>query len=102
MQNITITLDELKMFIASKHNPELATKPGMVWQVWEDGELTLQKSGDLLWQRSLHSIQSGIVSNIPTSVMPIQESKHGYAFIENEEVGKAIREKMLEFIKQLI
>ncbi len=31
----------------------------MVWQVWQDGEVTLQKCGELLWQRNLHMIYPG-------------------------------------------
>ena len=31
----------------------------MVYQVWEDGEITLQKGGELLWQRNLHCIAMG-------------------------------------------
>lgn len=96
------TLKDIQSLIASYHNPELATKPGMVWQVWEDGELTLQKSGELLWQRNLHCIAPGIVSCIPKEIMPVQESKHGYAFIANEQVGKTIRQAMLDFANQLV
>jgi hypothetical protein len=29
---------------------------GHVYQVWHDGEITIQKAGSLLWQRSLHTI----------------------------------------------
>ena len=35
-------------------NPELENRAGMLAQLWDDGELTLQKSGDLLWQRTVH------------------------------------------------
>jgi hypothetical protein len=96
-----MTSTELKALIESKHRPDLALRPGMVWQVWEDGELTLQKSGELLWQRNLHCIAPGIVQ-LNKSLMPVQEREHGYAFIENEEVGKEIRKAMLDFVAQMI
>lgn len=96
-------LSELVAFIASKHKPELSHKPGMVWQIWEDGELTLQKSGELLWQRSLHCIKGGLInSSHLKGKMPVNEKEHGYAFIESEAVGEEIRAKMVEFVKQLV
>lgn len=36
-----------------------AKNDGMVYQVFEDGEITLQKGGSLLWQRNLHCISMG-------------------------------------------
>lgn len=39
-------------------NPALAKESGHVYQLWQDGEITLQKSGDLLWQRNLHTMVS--------------------------------------------
>lgn len=102
--NIENTI-QLKEFIASHHKPELAKQPGMVWQVWEDGELTLQKSGPLLWQRNLHMIKSGICNAFTAEeIMPqmMENSTHGYAFIESEEVGVEIRKAMLELAKKLV
>lgn len=46
----------LQELINFHSHPEMAYQTGMVYQVWEDGEITLQKSGDLLWERSLHCI----------------------------------------------
>lgn len=95
-----MSIQELKALIASKHHPELATQPGMVWQVWEDGELTLQKSGELLWQRNLHCIVPGIPSlPFDKTLMPVQETTHGYAFIGSEEEGNIIRRAMMETAK---
>lgn len=67
--------------IAAKHNPELAKQPGHVYQVWEDGEITLQKCGDLLWQRSLHSIYPGDPTRaVDPALFPMRHGPHGYAF----------------------
>ena len=96
------TYDELKAFIASKHNPELAFQPGMVWQVWEDGELTLQKRGELLNQRNLHCIRSGLIVNFGKELMPVQETNHGFAYIDGEETGTAIREAMVKVAKAML
>lgn len=84
-----MTTEELRLFIAARNNPELAKPPGMVYQIWEDGEITLQKSGYLLWQRSLHSIQyppKGPYKQFTKEIMPIQEEKHGYAFITKDNI----------------
>lgn len=40
-------------------DPSVANEDGMACQVWNDGEITLQKSGSLLWQRTLHQMQPG-------------------------------------------
>ena len=92
------TLEELKQFIASHHKPELALQPGMVWQIWEDGELTLQKSGELLWCRNLHCIKSGFNPLFPKDLMPVIHNSHSYAFIESELIGEAIRREMQDYV----
>lgn len=61
------------------HQPELAKRPGHVYQIWEDGEITSQKGGDLLWERTLHSLVSGIFGlSLP---MPVQFHSHSFAFV---------------------
>lgn len=97
-----MTIIELKAFIASKHKPELALLPGMVKQVWEDGEITCQKSGDLLWQRTLHSFQPGIrIEGLqwPVDLCPVKDSEtHSYAFIADEDevpIREAFKETAL-------
>jgi hypothetical protein len=44
--------------IASYHSPD-AWKDRMVYSVWEDGEITQEKGGELFGQRKLHTIASG-------------------------------------------
>ena len=83
-----ITTNDLRAFVLERHKPE-AQKPGLVWQIWEDGELTLR-------------IAPAIVAGIPLDVMPVLGSNHSFAFIENEQVGKEIREKMLEWARQMV
>ena len=54
-----MTSVELQSLITQHSKPELAQRVGHVYQVWQDGEVTLQKSGDLLWRRNLHMIWPG-------------------------------------------
>lgn len=48
------------------HEPE-AINNAMVYEVWNDGEITLTKGGDLYRQRSLHSI----CAPIATGLLPV-------------------------------
>lgn len=54
-----MTSAELQILIQQHNAPDLAEQDGMVYQVWHDGEITLQKSGALLWSRNLHTIYPG-------------------------------------------
>jgi len=84
-----MTVEEL---VTANHDQALEQKDGHVCQIWEDGEITLQKSGDLLWQRNLHSIIPGKTGlNIP---MPIKIENHSYACVTSVEVAHQIRALM--------
>lgn len=87
----------LQELIAQHHDPKLAEVDGMVYQVWEDGEVTLQKCGDLLWQRSLHRIKMGDPSKaVDPKLFPCQSNGHGYAFV-TQGGADAIRNHILNF-----
>lgn len=93
-----MTIEEIKLLIASKHNPNLATKPGMVHQIWEDGEHTGQKFGEPLWMRALHMFQSGVEGyNWPFDLCPAHETKHSYAFVSDED-AKMLHKVMEDFV----
>ncbi len=93
MENKTMTLEELYKLIEVAHNPDLAKEDDMVYQIWEDCEITLQKSGRLLWQRSLHTIVPGIPSlNV---LMPVVFKEHSYAFVTKED-AKTIRAEIVK------
>lgn len=83
-----ITYQALKELIAEHNNPELAKRPGMVRQIWQDGEITCQKSGELLWHRNLHCFVPGQYK-FPAELMPIRDSNpaQGYAFITEASQG---------------
>lgn len=96
-----MTLIELKTLIAERHNPELAKNPGMVHQIWQDGEHTCQKSGDLLWQRTLHCFEYACIPSLPLEIMPVQDSKNSYCFCTDEH-AKEIRKAMIDYWKSTV
>ena len=52
--------DKIKSEVIGAHNPALSQIDGKhVFQLWSDGEITKQKGGSLLNQRSLHSFNPG-------------------------------------------
>jgi len=81
------------------HEPKLADGPDMVHQIWEDGEITCQKSGELLWQRGLHQLRPAL-SNIKADAkdMPEQYNEHGYAFVTDDNAND-LREMLEDIIK---
>lgn len=74
-------------------NPELEKQAGMLAQLWDDGEVTLQKSGDLLWQRTLHTTH-GAIPNCMWSHMPHSYGDFGYAAMECSD-AQAVRWVMM-------
>jgi hypothetical protein len=69
------------------NKPELAEQTGMVYQVWEDGEITLQKSGSLLWQRSLHCIKYGTPDKKVELLYPDKHG-HSYLFVTEQDANR--------------
>jgi hypothetical protein len=80
----------IQRLVALHHKPELLQKPGMVCQLWEDGEVTLQKSGELLWQRNLHCIAPGHPVHRVVQ-MPMPYGSHSFAVIESTELAEQLR-----------
>ena len=64
-QEINDVLENIKKMFLEYSNPELAKLEGHVYQVFNDGEITLQKSGSLLGQRSMNIIENGLTITIP-------------------------------------
>lgn len=57
------------------HNPEARHNP-MVYSVWEDGEITLEKGGELFGLRTLHCTTPGSQtyrSNPDAPTLPIEQ-----------------------------
>lgn len=96
---------ELKAFIQSASNDELAAMPGHVTQVWHDGEITIQKSGDLLGQRTLHTVRPGLecekLSMPPGDFQHQNQSGNGFIYCTPEDAA-TIRDAIFERAKLLI
>jgi hypothetical protein len=61
-----MTNEEKMAALLALHNPA-AQQQGMVYEVWEDGEVTLTKGGDLYGQRSVHMVEPGN----PAAALPV-------------------------------
>ena len=85
-----MTLQELINFHS---HPELSEQTGSVYQVWDDGEITLQKCGDLLWQRNLHMMEIGFGYSEKECSWPNFINDHGYIFTDREG-AEAVREAL--------
>jgi hypothetical protein len=86
---------DVKELIAKYSDDSLSEQTGMVYQVWNDGEITLQKSGRLLWHRTLHCMMPGNPNvAVPAEIFPHVSSRgYGYAFVDNDgatEISRAI------------
>ena len=44
-------------WLMERHRPELIETSGMVYEIWQDGEITLTKARSLYRQRGLHQIR---------------------------------------------
>lgn len=80
------------------HNENL-TKEAYVYKVFSDGEVTLEKGGDLYGQRSMHCVREGVGTNfIFSAKCPTQTAKgRDYQYcICTEEQAKAIRKAIME------
>ena len=63
-----------------------AVNDHMVYEVWEDGEVTLTKGGDLYGQRSLHLQRYGDDSKaFPFECFPLLFGRHGCIQVKTSE-----------------
>ena len=79
------TYEDLVEFIRGCHNSVLAKKSGHVTQIWEDGEITSQNSGELLWMRGLHSLLGGIPNLRLPMPVSFRDGSHFYAYVSGED-----------------
>ncbi len=92
-------MDEQEIIAAvlAMHKPD-AWKDVMVYSVWEDGEVTLEKGGDLFGCRTKHTVASGDeVCALPVAAMPMKTAsgKHGRIFVGTNQEAFAARELIL-------
>ena len=81
--------NEIIETVKNCHNESLSLQEGHVYQIWYDGEITLQKSGSLLNMRNMHCIASGLCGKgLKKSDFPLSE---GSAYVIREDAEK-IRE----------
>lgn len=92
-----MTKEEIEELARTVDNVELTTpSPGMVTMVWQDGEVTAQKCGDLLWQRSLHCFEPPITgANKLEMEFPHTFGANSFAWVTSEDayrVRQAIKD----------
>ena len=88
---------DIQELITHHSNDELAAESSMVYQVWEDGEITLTKSGLLLGQRTLHMIEAGWSNrSIDPALFPhhTQNGQHGFIYTDDKG-SQAVRNAIL-------
>ena len=86
-------MSELLARLYSFNRPELKNREGMVCEIWEDGEITLQKSGPLYGQRNLHMIEIGIPGvNIPMPDVCGSHTNMAIPYEQKDEVANLFRE----------
>jgi len=92
VESFEADLASIHELIKLAHNPELAkVECDHVFQIWEDGEITMQKCGSLLWHRTLHRVVGGIDGL--RLALPADHGVHCYAFVTQAdayEIGRQI------------
>ncbi len=80
-----MNIEEIESLAKSLNDESLSKKPGMVAMVWQDGEVTLQKSGELLWQRSLHMSECAIFEAAALKMtFPNIHGSNSFAWVSTE------------------
>lgn len=91
MARVLLTEEEIIRCVTALHAPE-AREQAMVYEVWEDGEITLTKGGDLYGQRKLHLDaygDSGLA--LPWDSLPLKNSSHSRIMAKNREDAEKAR-----------
>ena len=84
--------ENIKAFI-KLHQPECQAQP-MVWEVWEDGEITLTKGGELYGCRNLHCIWPGDPTRAKDPMefpLQFQRWNHARIMVESELAAQTAR-----------
>ena len=99
-----ITKKDVEDFAKSVDDPKQAEE-GMVYQVWQDGEVTLQKGGSLLWQRTLHLDRPAFLGAKDLKLeFPHKMGENSFAWVtpENATAVRAKIKELVEFYLELI
>lgn len=93
-----ITKEMIEAAALKADNEQLSKEHGMVHQVWQDGEITCQKSGDLLWQRSLHCFAPPVLRATELGLMfPHRHGGNSYAWVTSED-AHTIRSMIVQLL----
>lgn len=75
--------------VRSMHKPEHQADQ-MVYEVWEDGEVTLTKGGELYGMRGLHCISMGCSDGaLPADSLVVKNSQHSRIVVGSKEEADA-------------
>ena len=58
-----------------------------VYLVWYDGEVCMQKAGDLLWCRTLHMCSPGMEGRNVSEWLPGRRGEDGYMFVYTHDLA---------------
>ena len=90
MAHLTTESETIAM-VCALHNPE-AVKEAMMYEIWEDGEITLTKAGCLYGLRALHLISYGNEGlALPPDSLPIKNAKHSRIWAADRETATKAR-----------
>lgn len=98
----------LQAFLAMHSPAARLVENSHVYEIWEDGELTLQKCGSLYGQRNLHQIQQPFIKgNTTFSINALafpeelqnRSGSHACIAVNSEEEVKVARRLLWEAIK---
>ena len=93
--------EEIKEILLGIHKSD-AKAHSMVYSVWEDGEITLEKGGVLFGLRNLHMIKGGSDTNkLPSNLFPVTEGTHGRVFVNTMKEAEDTQSMIWELSKQL-
>jgi hypothetical protein len=90
-------MEQLAELIKKAHNPMLvkpneAPAGNMIYHVYNDGEVTLQKGGDAYLCRSESIMRYGFSSTVSSDLFPMKidngKKIHGYAIVTSEDAYK--------------
>lgn len=86
-----LTESEIIYAVNALHEPD-AINDLMVYEVWEDGEITITKGGDLYGKRTLHLDTRGDSSlALPWDSLAMKHSKHSRIACKDRETALKAR-----------
>lgn len=85
-----LTIEQRCDAFLALHAPEQHLVEDMLYSVWEDGEVTLEKASSLFGMRTLHCIVPGHPeAGLPVAMpVPNADGTHGRIFVRSREDAK--------------